>query len=312
MLYQEFVYAVEERVNRKLEGGVKASLYTATKNNGKQRQGMMIEHPGVNISPTIYLEEFYEHFRNGKSLDDIVREILEFYDKVRCRTSWDTSGVLDYEKMRKKIMFKLINTEKNKELLCNVPHRELLDLSIVFYVLMEITGKGTATMLVRDSHLREWRTDPDTLYEDAKKNVGMLMPAQLFSMRESVEQILGDKEVQKVNLLEMPESRDTKKDYMYVLTNPSYIFGAACIVYPHILEMAGEVLGEDFFILPSSIHETILVPASCSVQPAELNQMIREINATQVADEEVLSNHCYYYDRAEKKVRMDIGYKLSD
>lgn len=312
MLYQEFVYAVEERVNRKLEGGVKASLYTATKNNGRQRQGMMIEYPGINISPTIYLEEFYERYQNGKTLDDIVKEILEYYEKIRCRSSWDASGVLDYEKMRKKIMPKLIHTDKNKELLCDVPHQELLDMSIVFYVLMDLTGKTTATMLVRNSHMREWGTDKETLYEDAKKNAGVLMPAQLFPMRKLVEQMLEEKETERINLLESSDYCEIKKDYMYVLTNPCCIFGAACIAYPHVLEMVGEVLGEDFYILPSSIHETILVPASCSVQPDELNQMICEINATQVAAEEVLSDHCYYYDRAAKKVTMNIEHKLSD
>ena len=84
---------------------------------------------------------------------------------------------------------------------------------------------------------------------------------------------------------------------MYVLTNSLRNLGASCILYPHVLDMAGEIIGEDFYVLPSSIHEVILVPESNAMEQMEMDEMVTEINATQVAEEEILSNHAYFYER---------------
>lgn len=302
MEYQEFISAVEKRMNMKLKGGVKASLYTSVKNNGKERSGIMVVSPEINISPTIYLEEFYERFQRGETLDKIIRDILGFYEIVKCETSWDTSQFERYEEIRDKVVFKLIHTEKNRKFLKNVPHIEILDLSVVFYVLWEMNQEGSATMLVTNEHLRYWNVGQDDLYRSACENVKRLLPAQLFTMRQTVEEIFTPLAGKPENLLEKQE--DEPADFMYVLSNPLRTFGAACMVYPEMLSMAGDILAENFYILPSSIHEVILVPESKAPEQRELDEMVAEINETQVAEEEILSNHAYYYERKGKRLIM--------
>ena len=144
MDYREFTGAVEEQMNRRLEGGVRASLYTAVKNNGKERTGVLIEAPGINISPTIYLEEYFEDYQKGRDLGTIVGEILAFYESIRQENSWDCEKLKKYDGVKDRIVFKLINTAKNRKFLSTVPHRSFLDLSVVFYVLLEVTADGTA------------------------------------------------------------------------------------------------------------------------------------------------------------------------
>lgn len=300
MEYQEFVCAVEKRMNMKLKGGVKASFYTSVKNNGKERNGIMVVSPEVNISPTIYLEEFYERFQRGETLDKIVQDILSFYEVVKCETSWDISEFEQYEEIRNKVVFKLVHTGQNQKFLKNVPYIEMLDLSIVFYVLWEMNRGGAATMLVTNEHLHYWNVDKQDLYQAACENVKRLLPAQLFTMRQTVEEILRPLSVKPENLLDGQE--DEPADFMYVLSNPFRTFGAACMVYPEMLTMAGDILGENFYILPSSIHEVILVPESKSPEQKELDEMVAEINETQVAEEEILSNHAYFYDRKGKRL----------
>ena len=94
MKYQEFVCAIETKMNQKLEGGAKAAQYTAIKNNGKVKKGLLIETPGVNISPTIYLEEFYQRYLDGELIDRLVQEILNFYRTVKCDRSIDRKSVV--------------------------------------------------------------------------------------------------------------------------------------------------------------------------------------------------------------------------
>lgn len=301
MEYKEFVCAIEKGMNLKLEGGGKASLYTAVKNNGKVRSGIMIEDPGTNVSPAIYLEEFYQRFQKGETLDKIVLDVLSFYELVKYGKSLDVSGFDQYESIKDKIVFKVINTGQNRELLENIPHMEMLDLSIVFYALLEVNREGTATMLIRNGHMQNWNVSCDMLYEASCRNVKRLLPAQLFTMQRVLEEVFDPFFEEQENLFGQEKS---EKDIMYVLSNPLRSFGAACMAYPEVLSMAGDILGEDFYVLPSSVHEVILMPGSKALDQSDLDEMVVEINEMHVEDEEVLSDHVYYYERGTKRLVM--------
>lgn len=305
MEYQEFLYAVEKKMNQELKGGITASIHIAVKNNGRVKKGILIENPAVNISPTIYLEEFYEQFQQGESMERIVQGVMSFYESVKYEESWDTKKVECYEEVRDKIVFKLIHTKKNQELLSEVPCVEVLDLSIVFYVLLEVKKNGTAVMLIRNEHLEKWGIESEALFPLACDNAKRLLAANLLTMRETVGEILDVDCDSPRNLLAVSaEKGEHAKDVMYILTNSIRSLGAACIMYPGVLETAGKVLKENYYILPSSVHEVILIPESQSGNPKEMTAMVREVNETQVEEEEQLSDHVYYYERKKKQLIM--------
>lgn len=97
MTYIEFADAVEKMMNKKMKRGVRASLYTAMKNNGKERTGILIEMPGINISPTIYLEEYYESYVAGRKIEQIVDDIKQLYEEIKQEKPWDCESFRDYE-----------------------------------------------------------------------------------------------------------------------------------------------------------------------------------------------------------------------
>lgn len=311
MDYRTFADAVEKQMNQRMTGGVKAGLYTAEKNNGIERTGVMIETPGINISPTIYLEEYYQNYKNGVTIDKIVDEILAFYENIRQDKSWDCEKILKYEGVRDRIVFKLINTAKNRNFLRSVPHIPFLDLSAVFYVLLEVTDEGTAAMTVNRRHMEQWKVQTDTLWADSVRNSRCLLPAEFFTMNYALKEMLkgnagfGESSVQE-NLL---AGNAASRDGMYVLSNKSRSYGAACIAYPHILEMIGGILRTDYYVLPSSVHEVVIVPCCENISAAELDEMIREINITQVDDEEVLSDHAYLYELKAGYLRRGTEFK---
>lgn len=299
MTYCEFVNAVEERMKKVVTGGVKTSIYKVLKNNGKERTGILVEIPGINISPTIYLEEFYENYKNGESFDSIIERVISFYESVRQREPWECERFQTYEGVKEKVVFKLINTAKNRRFLSTVPHLAFLDLSIVFYVLVEISIEGTASMMVNYEHAKLWDVTAEELWEDAIQNAKQLLPAELLTMSGTIQSMMGDQK-ETVNLL---TGEITEHDHMYVLSNKLKSYGAACIAYPHLLNLIGSILKNNYYILPSSVHEVIIVPYSEGLICEELNDMVREINATQVEEEEVLSNHIYLFDRVTGKIR---------
>lgn len=261
--------------------------------------GVLIETPGVNISPTIYLEEYYESYLKGRNLGQIVDEIIHFYNSIRQEESWDCERLRSYDGVRDRVVFKLVNTAKNRKFLDMMPHRSFLDLSIVFYVLLEATSDGTAALAVSNSHAEQWKVCADTLWADAVRNAKRLLPAEFVTMDHALKEILGEN----TGIADRGESGNLllgdvrEKDGMYILSNSLRSYGAACIAYPHILEMIGEILQTDYYVLPSSVHEVIIVPFSPGLDSRELDEMVREINVTQVAAEEVLSSHVYLFKR---------------
>lgn len=303
MNYSEFVNAVEEQLSEIMSGDkVQVSLYTTLKNNSKERTGVLIEKPGINISPTIYLEEYYENFLKGMPLNVIVGQIHEFYKNIRQNESWNYESVMGFEKVKEKIVFKLINTEKNKGFLSLVPHLDILDLSVVFYVLLDVTEEGTAAMIISRKHTEQWNISTAELWNIAAENVVRLLPAEFFTMRYALQDLMNEEQDEKFCEQNLLENQSVESDGMYVLSNRIRNYGAACIVYPHIAEMIGEVLGTDYYVLPSSVHEVIILPIQPDMCCREIEEMVSEINRTQVAEEEVLSDHVYRFDRTTKRL----------
>ena len=188
----------------------------------------------------------------------------------------------------------MIHSEKNRALLKEIPHREILDLSIVFYLIVDMEERSTATILIRNEHLKVWGMDEEQLLSFAYENVQRLIPPQLFLMREIVEETLELGRRKPINLFEYPEN--LKGEFMYVLTNSHRNLGAAAILYPGVQKKIAEILNGGYYVIPSSVHEMIIVPMTESITRKELDQMVKEVNENVVDPEEILSDHVYIYD----------------
>lgn len=290
MNYQQFVIVVKDKVALALGEGMSLQIHTALKNNGVERVGLTIIDGRINVSPTIYLEEYYKQFENGFEIDDIVHNLLDVYHEVKFEHTWDVHSVKDYETMRSKIVYKLIHAEKNENLLKNMPFIAYLDFAIVFYILFEVDDSGTATIPITHELLELWDVPLDNVQQSAFCNAPVLLPACFKPMQIVIDELMG------TNYSE----QEAIEDLMYVLTNSLRSFGAACILYDGMLEKIYEEIGENYYLLPSSIHEMIIVPESNSPSREHLNEMITEVNQTQVDDEEFLSDCVYYYNSSTK------------
>ncbi|HIT66191.1 MAG TPA: hypothetical protein IAB61_02970 [Candidatus Merdisoma merdipullorum] len=284
MNYQEFVGSVTGFLRESLPCGTKLEMIPLEKNNGVIMDGLSIRRQGQKVAPTIYMDAYYRDYLGGRSLKGICDQILECCEDKGFEERFDADFFTDYGKIRSTIVYKLINAEKNKDLLNRIPHLPFLDLAIVFYSLLLDTPMGNATVLIHNSHMKLWKTGCSDLYRDAKENVKRLLPARLESMSEVIYELTGGQE--------RPEETGVP---MYVLTNRSRAFGAACILYDGVLESCAERFGESFYMLPSSVHEVIMVPASAVGNEEELTSMVRDINRTQVRDTEILSDNVYLY-----------------
>lgn len=290
MNYQQFVIVVKDKVTLALGDGMSLQIHTALKNNGVERIGLTITDERINISPTIYLEEYYKQFQNGLGIEDIVYSVLEVYHEVKFEHTWQVHTVKDFEIMRSKIVYKLIHAKKNETLLESTPYIAYLDFAIVFYILFEVDESGTATIPITYELMKLWDVSLDEIQQSAFRNAPALLPACFKPMQVVIDELMG------TNYSEQSEV----EDLMFVLTNSLRSFGAACVLYDGILDNISKEIGENYYILPSSIHEVIIIPESNAPSREHLNEMITEVNQTQVGEEDFLSECVYYYNAKTK------------
>lgn len=293
MKYEEFQKSMVEALQKKVEEGVNISLYFAQKCNNQTKVGVLFEIPEHIQSPVIYLEGAYNAYQSGVSINELVNEILKEYEnlpEVQFEQVIELCRHAEFAKNN--VVFKLINTEQNQKLLQSVPHREIGDLSVLYYLLIDSDAKDeNATMLVENKFLDIWEMNEEELYEKAAENTIRYSPLRFRSMGQIIAEMLDENNGQHMEI--------DMNDAMFVLTNEKGIWGATALLYDEVLSHIAEKFGENLYIIPSSIHELIIVPESMGVGEGELNEMIEEINSTTVEPEERLSNHVYFFDREQ-------------
>ena len=299
MTYEIFKKVILERLSYDIADPKHISIQTCYKNNECVLDGLVILENGCNIAPTLYLNRYYEQYRKGSSFQDIYEQLLEFYEANRSDISIDVSFYTDFRNIQSKIAMKLIHYEKNREFLKKVPHVRFLDLAIVFYCLMPVDNNvGNATILILNSHMELWNISLDTLFQLARENSPRILPARLENLNTLLEEYMP------VQFYSSLIHEDDPLYPMFVLTNREGLFGAACMLYDQLIHSYAEKFQSDFYILPSSIHEVILIPSHENEYMDLFADMVREVNQTQVAADEILTDHAYYYSREKDTILM--------
>lgn len=321
MIFEQFQEKIQKSVKECLGEQITVEVKEIIKNNGVRLHGLILMKENCNVAPTIYLESFFEDYLRGRELGNIVLEIIKYCNEEQSVKSLDMKFLDDYETAGKGIMIKLVNREKNKELLEKVPFVPFLNLAVIFYYSVVSDFMGNGSILIYNEHLNRWKVDMQTLYLNALENTRKKQGFYIQDMkdvvrnllREQIAENMKEKVPQKGNGGTAQEDMDllmkeiekallgAAADDMFVLTNRMKSQGAVCMVYQDYLHSFAEKLEKNLYILPSSVHEVILVPDTGRESADKLSEMVAEVNTTQMEPEEILSNDIYYYDRKAQK-----------
>lgn len=271
-----------EKVNRKLDG---LSLLS---DNGKTM-----------ISPTIYINDMYEQYIKTGDLQATMQNAAEAMDKVFKEA---TVPMLDINTAKDNIIFQLVNTTQNEDLLKNLPHRGFQDLSIIYRWVVSVDEKGISSTVINNNLARSLGMEEEQLFKAAAENTRRILPPVVQSMNEVMrDMFVADGMPQELADLMIGEQEPERT--IYVISNEIKIDGAASMLYVDKLQNLAESVGTDLYILPSSVHEVIAVSVEMG-EPEELAQMVAEINMNQVELGERLSNQVYHYDKNLRKITL--------
>ena len=289
---KEFTEQMKCSLKKRLGEDVTLEETSVLKNNGVSYVGITIRKKEEKVSPNIYLDAFYDRYQMGEPVEKLCEEICEFLEKETFSARFVAEDFIDFEKMKERIVFKLINFEKNEKLLKEVPYDRFMDLAKVYYYLMPENEAGLeATILIHNKHLKIWKTDMDMIRKLAAENTPRLMPPEITDMQEVINTLAKQQNLPLIIGGECP---------MYVLSNEKRTNGAAMLAYPGVISRFGQKLQRNLYVIPSSIHELILVPDFGTMQ--DMNDFVKEVNRTELDPKDVLADHVYYYDLKEDQL----------
>ena len=298
MNYKGFKKEIVNRLQEILGEDTQIEIRKIVKNNGASYDGLCIcinTGWGRGVSPVTNLSDMYETCRNnGGDVEVCIEKLCRDLKNLGCNEEVFRvcEDCFQWEFVRDKVYPVLISTEKNRELLKELVSVPLMDMSIVYMVRFELPGNRSANMKISRKLLKGYRISAEELQAQAMENMKK-EGYGISLLRDCLGEVCGT-EHQEIMEMEWPQ--------MYILTNACRSYGAAGILDRKLLrEFAGD---RNFYILPSSVHEMLLVPADNDGERETFNSIVAEVNKTQVEQEERLTDHCYYYDAGRDEIRM--------
>lgn len=286
MTKREFAEELKLKLVERVESDIRISIEEVTRNNGVSMIGFLFKNSGSNMNPVIYVESYYKLFQGGMQMETIAEKIILLYTQSTIGRNIELEFLREWEKVKELIVFKLINTDMNKALLEKLPHKEILDLAMVFMVdIPEVDG----SCIVNNELFNSWKIDMDLLKEKALENTMQRYPLSMKNLRDMIAPILG---------VDIPEHD------LYVLSNETYKFGAAVILYPDVLARLAEQWQSDIYIIPDSVHQVLLCSSCLDENVKEWKEILARLNAEIDFLDDVLSGNVYKYERNTKMLKI--------
>ena len=279
------------------EAGI--SIRPFEKINGT-KDGIVMNHaPEDGVAPIMYVNDLFSKYEESQNLQAVFQsaatqfmQCMEKREDIKQNINWNT--------MKENIVYQLINTEQNKEFLSNIPHREFQDLSVIYRWVMGLKPEGMESAVITDTMI-DGKFTEEELFQYAQENTKRILPTQMCSMEEMIREMFGQSGEESI-VDEMIEDFDPQ-NAMWVVSNKGKMYGATAILQEEVLQKLSQKFQGDLYILPSSLHETIVVSAE-GKDPYELAEMVAEINMSQVELEDRLSNQVYHYDKDLRTISM--------
>lgn len=293
MVFQEFISTVARRMEERYkEMGQDYSVTITNRErvNRENSSSIVVKKPGQLQQPGIVMNSFYADFSEGKKkMDEIIDQLMKTVEEENLGIQLNGS-YFTKDRILKNIRMELINADRNRELLSHVPHRMVADLAVIYKYIIQDTGEGIIGATLTNHTIAGMGIHEDELFQMAMDN-----------RRENAPYVIGNLEDVIHGLNESLGMEETPEEYgldsfldCSVLTSQDGLFGASCILYPEAVKELAAAKGGNFFLLPSSIHEWLVIP-DVGIYDG-LEDIVRFVNQNEVGEEEVLSDHVYYYD----------------
>lgn len=298
----EFGDELCKQILKILGEGYRTELSQVEKNNGVKKDVLYVRREDSECVPCFYMDELYYSYENGENEIGLAEYLTNIVLHECGTVEKQTKECLKKEWIMERLFIRLIHYEKNKHWLKDAVYIKFLDFAAVFYVLTEDGEMGVKSYRLPK---KVWETlelgTEDAYYPKVLENTRRLFPEILACIETVLEELEGGFE-SGVHVKCISREEKLIPNRLYVLSNRRKINGASTLLYPQLLKELGERFSGNYYIIPSSVHEVLLIKETEEENAELLNHMVCEVNEQQVAPEEVLSDHVYLYSVKEAKL----------
>ena len=291
---KEIESKIVEAIKERMGDNTEVTMTEVIKNNDMKLTGVVIREDGAKVSPTIYIDGFLSEITDGDmTVEEAVESILDTYEEHKAPDGIEEFlSRLNKEELLNNVEYQLVNREKNRERLEQIPYEEYLDLALIYRYRVSDVEDGAAYLTVTRDLAKKLDITEEELAEAARKNEES-KEYKVVTMASVIAELMGVSE----------EMLAQGGPQMYVASNESKLNGASAMLNVKWFRELADKVEDDLYILPSSIHELIMVPAS-QMETEDLREMVASVNATEVSENEILSNTVYRYNREEDEIKV--------
>ncbi len=271
------------------------NLQTVEKMN-ETYEALTIKPENSDIGVNINANELFRAYSDGMDYDRLVDgAVNKARDALENSPNFNIEAFKDYDKMKETLAMEVVSAERNADLLTTVPHKDMEDMAVVYRFVVSTDVGETGSVLVTNKMLEQYGITPEQLHADAMKNAPEVRPMEIKGMGEVLAEQMGIENAEMLGFAIPPE-----QDQMLVASVKGNVHGAGVLAYEDFMDKASDRVGGSFFILPSSIHEILIIPDNGQFDLKSLENMVREVNATTVDPVDKLTDNVYHYDAQDK------------
>lgn len=267
------------------------------KNNDVHLTGVLIKKENETLTPNIYIDELYEKYSKGTDLDEIVGDVADLRIEHDPPEEAQSIGSIftNYEMVKQRLEIHLCDMELNMDKLKNQVYTEQGDFAATYHIKIGGDGMARGSAVITPNMLKSWGITEEQLREDSLQakyskeavfiDIEELVAKKMFGLKAT-------------NLLDKQNDVIDSNEgiSLYCLTNESNKYGASMILREDVMGKVSKLMGGDFYILPSSIHETLIVPTTTEMTLEDMSIMVQEVNKEAVEPEDKLSDKVQFYD----------------
>ncbi|MCQ2506689.1 MAG: DUF5688 family protein [Lachnospiraceae bacterium] len=296
--YEQFKDELIKGLTSFYDGQRKVLLEKIQRNNDIILDGIIIQKLTTTACPTFYVNQFFTEYLKGSTLSDIIKKIactVSQEESVNGNISFLNDFTFNWEYVKNNITFRLINATQNEEYLNTVPHRPFCDLAVIYHCYVEVPNGLVGTIRISNEHLKNFEVLEEDLFEAAKNNASKKLSPVCKPIAEVLKGIISKcPDANEEDLSNLLHYNEQMCPSMYVLSNEDNHYGATSIIFYDYMKTLHEKIGRNYFVLPSSIHEVIIVPDNGNFNGNELKHLVHQVNTNEVPIEEILSDEVYY------------------
>ena len=306
MDFEEFKNTIMDLVSKEVEDrgleGISMKLTTIDSPDGMTDR-LMVSVGDSKMSMAFRLKEIYSSVQDGEDIDHAVYKMVNTIEDsisvIKDKEQDVKSFISDYEKVKDHTYLRMIPGDS--PVLKDTPHKMVEDMALVVNIHLESFSdeNGRSCVVVSKPLMEMYGIDEKQLFADAEKNSLANEPMVFTPLGDMIKNLIESEN------LPSPEEAGI---VTYIATNKSGFQGAAVAGYPDFCEKAAEAIGGSFYMLPSSVHEFILIKDDGMPKAKDLNAMIKNVNETVLEPRDILSAQCYHYDAKNKVLETGLKY----